>query len=158
MCCTTMSETEYNRSGELQLLDLDEITCLPVAGHFVHGENGAIKRETVTDFVFTRNEEHFFTSGYDSNIKLWRSKDGALMKTMRGHRHIVNALDHHKNRFLVASASNDGYVCASIFCLHTCLYAQFTVLSTCGSTTKRQIMYRQRPNLRRSVPTTIAQT
>jgi len=74
-CCTL--EGEYNRFGELALLDIDSGEVRLLDGHFTTSNQNKV-HHTVSDIAFSRAGDRLFSSSYDKTIKVWSLPSGKL--------------------------------------------------------------------------------
>ena len=62
--------------------------------------------ESVLNLRF--DEEHIVSCSKDTTVKIWRTEDGKLVKTLRGHKAAVNAVQYGNG--IVVSASGGGFL------------------------------------------------
>jgi WD40 repeat protein len=60
--------------------------------------------------AFSKDGDTLATGCYDHTVRLWRSADGALLKTLDGHGDYVTDLAFSPSGELLASGSYDGTV------------------------------------------------
>lgn len=91
-----------SRSGELMIWNISD-------GSLVQSIDAA-HGDTVLDVSFSPDGRILASGSADRMIKLWDVESGALLKTLEGHTHHVNAIAWNVNRHELATGSADATV------------------------------------------------